>query len=100
MGNEASSRVYLYGLNREYQLVRFIYIPAAEVTIMGLLAGAEGLRSRYLDLRYVYAVDNSYAIFDAFRELTHDDSVENRAVFKVMLEQYGMPIPIGGGRTQ
>ena len=87
-----NKNVYFYGLDEAYKLVHFYFFPKEEVSIWNIRATGKTLRMDFPNIRYVYAVDNSSAIYSAFRDLRRQDSTQNRVEFKIMLEQYGIEI--------
>lgn len=85
-------RVYLYGLDDEYRVIRYAYIPNDEVTIWELKFQASILNLEFPNITSVWAVDNDYEIYLACRDSMKTNLVEDRVVFKIMLEQYGVKL--------
>ena len=85
-------RVFFYGLDETYKLVHYYFCPKDELTIWSIRATGKALRQDYPHIRHVYAVDGGTLIYLAYRDLSRQDSTENRVEFKMMLEQYGIEI--------
>lgn len=84
--------VYFYGLDETYRLVHFYFCPRGDLSIWSIRVVSRALRADFPSIRYVYAVDNSPMIYDAYKELRREDSTQSRVEFKLMLEQYGIEI--------
>lgn len=82
-------RVYLYGLDEMYKVVRYRWIPRCNMSIAALKQNAEELKAEYPNITHVFAVDNSYSIYSAYREATKTPLTEPCVIFKTLLEQYG-----------
>ena len=79
-------RVYLYGLDDEYHVIRYAYIPNDEVTIGELKSQALILNFEFPNITSVWAVDNDYEIYLACRDSMKTNLMEDRVIFKIMLE--------------
>lgn len=90
--NNVEKRVYLYGLDEEYRLVRYTSITDEYLTISNIQFSAKDLKTRYPSIVMVFAVDNKYGVYRAYKDLSLDNSVENRVLFKIELETNGIRI--------
>lgn len=91
MKNE-KARVYLYGLDDEYYVIRYDYAPNEHVTIGELISRAKCLNLCYPSITCVWAVDNDYDIYLACRDSMKTKLLEDRVIFKIMLEKNGIKI--------
>ena len=96
MADESAFRVYLYGLDREYKMVFYSYLPFGQISANRIAGTARQLKSDFPSIEFVYAVDNSYTIHRAYKDLYLNDSIENRVTFKMMLEQFGFLVGVPG----
>lgn len=85
-------KVYLYGLDETYKIVRWHYLPREYATVYAIRQTAKGLRSDYPSIQHVFAVDNSSMIYRAFKDIFRENSTANRVEFKMLLEQYGIAV--------
>lgn len=90
--NDISRRVYLYGLDNEYHIVRYHYIKPQFVSINEIMTCASRMKRYYPNIRMIFAVDNSFEICQECHNSMKTRSVENRVMFKMMLEERGLRI--------
>ena len=81
--------VYLYGLASDYRVVRYSKIEQEYLTISRLNMDAEMLRYNNPGVATVYAIDNCYDVYDACRTAMRTGLMEDRVLFKVLLEKNG-----------
>ena len=92
-GNDVARRTYLYAFDKTYHLIRYVMIPWEHMGIDNLLLQAGMLRSQYNDVRYVYAADNSYDLYEACRDAMRTGLEQDHIVLKVLVETRGMLVP-------
>lgn len=90
--NDISRRTFLYGLDNEYHVVRYHYIAHDILSISEMRICADLLKRYYPNITSVYAVDNCFEIYQEYRNLMKKRSVENRVMFKMMLEERGLRV--------
>lgn len=90
--NDISHRTYLYGLDREYRIVRYHYIERELLSIKEIKICADLLKRYYPNIAFVYAVDNCYEIYQDCVKTMKIRSVENCVMFKILLEERGLRI--------
>ena len=81
--------VYLYGLAKDYHMVRYSKIEQEYLTISRLNMEAEMLQYNNPGVVTVYAIDNSYDVYDACRTAMRTNLMEDQVLFKVLLEKNG-----------
>ena len=92
MGN-VSERIYLYALTETYHMVRYLYIDREDCSIGRLMLEADMLRNRFREVKYIFAADNSYELYEACRDAIRNNSTEDDVILKLLLEDRGMLIP-------
>lgn len=90
--HEVCDKIYLYGLDEEYNIVRFSRVRNCRLKVDELMAEAIELRYNYQSIRSVYAVDEDPDVEDAFKDVFKRGWVEDRVVFKVLVEKKGIRI--------
>ncbi|MEG1523862.1 MAG: hypothetical protein RR475_02420 [Clostridia bacterium] len=90
--SNSRNRIFIYGIDEENRIVRYTNVTNDGLTIRDLSFQALSMKHNYPNIRKVYAVDNSYDIYEAFCDSIKRNSVENRTVFAIMLENYGLLI--------
>lgn len=90
--HEVCDKIYLYGLDEEYNIVRFSRVRNCRLKVDELMAEAIELRYNYQPIRSVYAVDEDPDVNDAFKDVFKRGWVEDRVVFKVLVEKKGIRI--------
>lgn len=86
--------VYIYGLNDEYRVVHYFFIPKEVMSMKRVQNTANYLKSAYPSVTSIFAVDNCREIYKAFMQIKENSKIENRADFKMLLEQYGIRIQL------
>ena len=87
------NRIYIYGLDELFNVVRYTYIDKmkTEKIIWELILEKRILAYNYPSVKIVYAVDNCYDVYKAYKELVMSGSnLEEKILFKQLLEQYGI----------
>ena len=92
MNNDKRNRIYIYGLDSTYRIVKFWYITRAEASITQLIMEAINLRNSRVDITEVYCVDQSYEIFTGARDSMRTNLTEDKVCFKDLLERSGIRI--------
>jgi len=90
MNTIESNRVYLYALDAEYFVMGHNYVPQERATFKQLKFQALCLKGSCQGIVAVYAVNNSYDVHDAYKESRISATVENRVVFKCLLDTDGI----------
>lgn len=92
MSNVAATRVYLYGLDEEYRVIRFNSLYSNLERSAKLISEASMLQDEYFGIRMVYAVEDCRDIYEACRESMKTRLMDDRVTFKVLLDQTGIKL--------
>lgn len=87
--------IYLYGIagaTDSYRVVRYVYIPQDEVSIMTINYEATMMKVRYPNIEHVYAMDNRRGLCGDYMNAFKKNSVESWAIFKDILEREGLKV--------
>lgn len=88
--------IFLYGLagaSEAYRVIRYSKISNyRNMPISQIKAYAKQMVEDYPLVKQVYAIDNSYMLYEAYRETALHFSIENNVAFKSLLENEGIRI--------
>lgn len=84
--------VCLYGLDPEYRVVRYWNIKDKYPSMGALEVIAEAMQKSRLNILSVFAVDVSKDVYEAARDSMRTNTVEDRVVFKILLEETGIQL--------
>jgi len=80
-------------LDNEYRVVNFAYFNrSAFMDIRMIRFYVENTKKDRTGIHYVYVIDNSYDVYHAAIDAIKDGSVDNRVLFKQLLECSGMRV--------
>ena len=86
--DERANRVYIYCLDEEYRVVNFMYfVRGAYTDIRTIKFYVEQTRENRNGIKYIYVIDNSYEVYKAAIDAIKGGSVEDRVLFKQLLEK-------------
>jgi hypothetical protein len=84
--------VCLYGLDPDYRMVRYWNVRERHPRIGDLRSIAKTMQEDFPDILKVFAVDVSKDVYDACRDARRTNLLEDRVVFKVLLETEGIQL--------
>jgi hypothetical protein len=83
-------QIFLYGLDKEYRVVRYTHISNEHLKLKDLMFAALMLKHNYPNIELVYAADASYTTYRACQDSIKKGSVEERVLFKTVLDVEGL----------
>lgn len=94
MDTNVVNRVFLYGLDEEYRVIHYTYVDCAQLRLRDIMFQASMLKENHPNIKLIYAADNSYTVYRACQDAMRKASVEDRVLFKTVLEAEGMRVLI------
>lgn len=92
MNKDPRDKVFLYGLDECYRIVKFVYVWKHYLGIRDLVNEAIRLRTWNPSVKMVYAIDNSHELYTSARDVLRKDWIDERVAFKDLLERDGVKI--------
>ena len=92
MCNEIGTRTFLYALDKEYNILRYGNVSRVWLSIPELINRAKSLKYECPDAIGIYAIENSYDLYELCKRVQKRHLVEDRVVFKDLLETEGIKI--------
>lgn len=92
MKTEVCDKIYLYGLDEEYNIVRYSRVRNCRLRVEELLAEAIELRYNFQAIKMVFAVDEHPDVEAAFKDVFRRGWMEDRVVFKTTIEKMGIRV--------
>lgn len=91
--------IYVYGLagaEQQYRVIRYSFFNVNKVkhVMEEVRIQADWLRSHDSAIEYVYAVDGGNGLKYMYLDAVKRRSVETNVLFKTLLEQRGIPVPL------
>lgn len=92
MNGNPIDKVYLYGLDECYRIVKYEFLWRTDLGIRVLVNEAIRLRTWNPAVKTVFAIDNSHEVYTSARDVLRKDWIDNRVAFKDLLEREGVKI--------
>lgn len=92
MKQNLCEKIYLYGLDENYNVVWYTKVCNTFLKVENLIDSAIRLKQRNLAIRTVFAIDECDDMKEAYRDAMRRGWMEDRVVFKVLLEQRGIKV--------
>lgn len=81
--------VFMYGLDRNYGVVCSHCLRKQQASNLTMMYEAAKLRRDHPQIEGVYAIKDCEDMRDAYKDARRTDSMEDKVIFKVLLETVG-----------
>lgn len=88
-------QIFIYGLagaRDQFRPVRYYRIDTAAVSISYINHVAWRMKTEYPSIEHVYAIDSHPGLYRSYTEAWKTCSIESCAIFKDLLERFGLKI--------
>ena len=88
--NQMGRCVFLYGLDESYRVIHYCRIDKEFPDFKELKLNAYRMKSEYPSIRYLFAANSNQEIYRACIDSVKNKTVEDRVLFKIMVEAEGI----------
>ena len=90
--NQMGRCVFLYGFDEEYRVIHYGHVAKEYPDFKELKLQAYNMKHQFPTIQYLFAANSSQEIYRACIDSVKNKTVEDRVLFKIMVEAEGIRI--------